>query len=109
MSGRIADEVLNHAPIDLTVAERITLVSLALSARDTDRTARYDCSYEDLARRTGLKGGTVRNALTELARRGLIRRLVSNVHRGQGGKHQEYELARLAAHHRFTTLERTGT
>lgn len=99
-------EVADYAPADLTVAERFVFVMLAEAARDTDRTARHDCSVEDLVRRTGLKPGTVRNALTELTSRGLIRRLVANVHRGKGGRHQEYELAKLAQHHRFTTTER---
>ena len=104
MSGRLVGEVLDHAPSDLTVAERFVYAALAEAARDKDRIARYKCSNADLAYRTGLKEGTVRNALTELAHRGLIKRLVAKPHRGAGGKHQEYELCKLDAHHRFTTI-----
>lgn len=102
MSGRLVGEVLDNAPEDLTVAERFVYAALAEAARDRDRIARHQCSNSDLAHRTGLKEGTVRNALTELARRGLIKRLVTTVHKG--GKHQEYELCKLSAHHRFTTV-----
>lgn len=104
MSGKLVGEVLDHAPVDLTVAERFVYTALAEAARDKDRVARYHCSNADLARRTGLQEGTVRNACTELAKRGLIRRLIDKPHRGAGGKHQEYELCKLAAHHRFTTI-----
>lgn len=104
MSGRLVGEVLDHAPTDLTVAERFTYVALAEAARDKDRIARYKCSVDDLTYRTGLKPGTIRNALTELAHRGLIKRLVAKPHRGAGGKHQEYELCKLEDHHRFTTV-----
>lgn len=104
MSGRLVGEVLDHAPEDLTVAERFVYAALAEAARDKDRIARYKCSSADLAHRTGLKEGTVRNALTELAGRGLIRRLIAKTHKGAGGKHQEYELCKLGAHHRFTTI-----
>ena len=105
MSGRLVGEVLDHAPEDLTVAERFVYTALAEAARDRDRIARYKCSTSDLAYRTGLKEGTVRNALTELAQRGLIKRLVVTVHKG--GKHQEYELCKLSSHHRFTTVRDT--
>lgn len=105
MSGKLVGEVLDHAPRDLTVAERFVFAALAEAARDKDRTARYQCSNSDLAYRTGLKEGTVRNALSELAQRGLIKRLVETVHKG--GKHQEYELCKLSAHHRFTTIRDT--
>lgn len=100
---------MDHAPIDLTVAERFVYVALAEAARDKDRIARYQCSVEDLARRTGLKSGTIRNACTELARRGLVKRLVDKPHKGQGGKHQEYELCKLEKHHRFTTVRDSPT
>ena len=104
MSGKLVGEVLDHAPRDLTVAERFVFVALAEAARDKDRIARYQCSNAELAYRTGLTEGTVRNACTELAKRGLIKRLVDKPHRGAGGKHQEYELCKLGAHHRFTTI-----
>lgn len=109
MSGRLVGEVMDYAPVDLTVAERFVYVALAEAARDRDRIARYNCSNADLARRTGLNEGTVRNACTELAKRGLIKRLVDKPHKGAGGKHQEYELCKLDAHHRFTTVRDVPT
>src|SRR4051812_22932597 len=105
MSGKLVGDVLDHAPQDLTVAERFVYVALAEAARDKDRTARYQCSNADLAHRTGLKEGTVRNALTELVQRGLIKRLVQTVHKG--GKHQEYELCKLSAHLLFNDTPAT--
>jgi predicted transcriptional regulator len=101
MSGRIASEVYEHAPEDLTQAELTVLAVLALDARETDRIARYS-DLESLHRLTRLKTGTIRNALTELANRGLIVRRIETVHRG--GKHQEYEVSKLLPHHRNTSL-----
>lgn len=97
MSGRIASEVYEHAPDDLTQAELTVLAVLALDAREADRIARY-CDVETLTRLTRLKTGTIRNALSTLARRGLIRPLVDVVHKG--GRHQEYEIPKLHPHHR---------
>lgn len=102
MSGRMVGEALDYAPVDLTPAQRLVLVALAADARDSDRIARFKSSVDALAYRTNLAPGSVRNVLSELVSRGLIRPLITHVHRG--GKHQEYELARLAQHHRFTTL-----
>lgn len=90
-------EVLDNAPEDLRPAEYLTLVVLAEDARDRDRHALYS-DLPSLVRRTRLAPGTVRNALSELARRGLIVPQVTNVHRG--GKHQTYVLARLHVEHR---------
>lgn len=97
MSGRIADEVLDNAPEDLTLSERLVLVAIALDAREADRTARYS-DVESLTRRTGIKPGTVRNALSELVKRGLITPQRDRVHRG--GAHQEYVVTRLQHAHR---------
>ena len=97
MSGRIASEVYEHAPEDLTQAELTVLAVLALDARETDRIARYS-DVESLQRLTRLKAGTIRNALVVLARRGLIVPKLQRVHRG--GKHQEYEVTKLHSHHR---------
>lgn len=97
MSGRIADEVLDNAPEDLTTAELLVLTAIALDARETDRTARFS-DVESLTRRTRLKPGTVRNALSSLTRRALITPTKNRVHRG--GQHQEYVVARLAHSHR---------
>lgn len=97
MSGRIASEVYENAPEDLTQAELTVLAVLALDAREADRVARYS-DVESLQRLTRLKVGTIRNALSELARRGLITPKLQRVHRG--GKHQEYEVTKLHTHHR---------
>lgn len=97
MSGRIADDVLDHAPEDLTQAELMVLVAVALDARESDRIARFS-DVETLVRRTRLKPGTVRNALSVLVRRALIAPTKDRVHRG--GAHQEYVVAKLAHGHR---------
>lgn len=101
MSGRIASEVYEHAPEDLTPAELTVLAVLALDAREADRVARYS-DVETLTRLARLAPGTIRNALSSLARRGLIRPLVDVVHKG--GRHQEYEVTKLHAHHRHGAL-----
>lgn len=106
MSGRLVGEVLDHAPQDLTPAARLVLIALAADARDTDRIARFKSSVDALAYRTNLAPGSIRNVLSELVARGLIRPLIKHVHRG--GKHQEYELAKLANHHRFATINGTS-
>lgn len=100
MSGRIVGEILENAPTDLTTAERFVLVTIGEDARDRDRIAQYS-DVETLAYRTCLKPGTVRNALSELARRALIEPLIERVHRG--GKHQEYRIPKLEPHHRNAT------
>lgn len=105
MSGRIVGEVLDHAPEDLTQAELLTLVAVAEDARDKDRVSTYS-DVETLVRRTRLKPGTVRNALSNLCRRALLEPLVGRVQRG--GKHQEYKVARLTRDHRNATLHVTG-
>lgn len=102
MSGRLVGEVLDHAPQDLTPADMLVLVALADDARDKDRIARFKSSTEALAYRTRLSPGTIRNTISKLVQRGLIRPLLTNVHRG--GKHQEYEIAKLSQSHRFATI-----
>lgn len=106
MSGRIADEVLDNGPEDLTTAERLVLVAIALDARENDRTARFS-DVESLVRRTGLKPGTVRNALSSLVKRALITPQRDRVHRG--GAHQEYVVARLHNGHRAAVHVIGGT
>lgn len=98
MSGRIVGEVLDHAPDDLTDAELLVLLAIAEDARDRDRLARYS-DLETLVTRARKRPGTVKNALSELARRGLIKP-GSQAHRG---RHQEYRITELHAHHRVTT------
>lgn len=102
MSGRLADAILENAPADLPQGARLVLVSLALSARDSDRVARFDCSTADLARRTGLKAGSVRNALSTLIHLGLIVPLLE----AAPGRHQEYRIADLGPHHRTVNVSR---
>lgn len=70
MSGRIVAEVLQHAPENLGPASRLVLVCLAERARDGDRLARK--SVARMAREAGMSERTVKRALTELSRRGLI-------------------------------------
>lgn len=100
MSGRLVGDVLRYAPADLTVAERFVLVCLAESARDRDRVSRTNARA--ITEATGLKLGTVKNALCELAARALIQ--------PQGiarrGHAQDYRIAHLHAHHRAATVPR---
>lgn len=97
MSGRIVNEVLENAPEDLTDAELLVLVAIAEDARDRDRLARYS-DVENLTRRTRKKAGTVKNALSELTRRGLLKP-GGPAYRG---RHQEYRVTELYPHHRDT-------
>jgi DNA-binding MarR family transcriptional regulator len=98
MSGRIASEVQENAPEDLTQAELAVLVTLALDARERDRLARFS-DVETLVRLTRLKPGTVKNALSELTRRALIKPGAP----AYRGRHQEYRITELYPHHRVTT------
>lgn len=107
MSGRLVDEVFEHAPEDLTMPQLLVLLAIAEDAREADRRARYKTSNEDLARRTRRPLGVVRNAVSELVRRGLIKRVHDRVHRG--GLHQEYVLAKLSERHRFATMHNQPT
>lgn len=104
MSGKLADVVLENAPSGLRSGERLVLVSLALSARDSDQVARFECSAPDLARRTGLSVATVRNALSILIRTGLIVPLLA----AAPGRHQEYRVLELEPHHRTVNVSRGG-
>lgn len=101
MSGRIVGEVFDNAPEDLRPAELLVLLAIAEDARDRDRLARYS-DLESLTRRTRLKPGTIRNALSELAHRALIVPIHDGVHRG--GRHQEYKVATLRAEHRGAVI-----
>lgn len=92
MSGRIVGEVFDSAPEDLKPAELLTLLAIAEDARDRDRLARYS-DVASLVIRTRMAPGTIRNALSELTRRGLIIAQRDRVHRG--GAHQEYVVADL--------------
>jgi hypothetical protein len=98
MSGRIVGEVLDNAPVDLTNAELLVLVALGEDARDRDRIAQHS-DLESLVRRTRLKPGTIRNALSELTSRALIVPQRKTTYRGGFG-HQEYAITRLYTEHR---------
>jgi DNA-binding MarR family transcriptional regulator len=97
MSGRIVGEVLDHAPEDLTTGELLVLIAIGEDARDRDRRANFS-DLETLINRTRLKPGTVRNALSSLAQRGIIVPQLERVHRG--GAHQEYVVSKLGPGHR---------
>ncbi|MGC1211271.1 MAG: helix-turn-helix domain-containing protein [Micromonospora sp.] len=68
MGIRLVVEVLDHAPPELTAAERLLLVVIAESANDATREGWP--GMEVLTRRTGLKERGVRAALVRLAERG---------------------------------------
>jgi RIO-like serine/threonine protein kinase len=103
VSGRIVGEVLDHAP-DLPETEWRVLIALAEDANDRDRIARYS-SAERLSERARRAEGSVRNALAKLTAKGLIQPLLK-AHRG---KVQHYQIARLAAAHRFVTYADQGS
>lgn len=91
-------EVLNCAPLNLTPGELLVLVALAEDARDRDRLAEHS-DVESLTFRTRLKPGTIRNALSELGRRGLAVPQRRTTYRGGSG-HQDYYVPKLEPHHR---------
>lgn len=95
-------EVLDYAPVDLTPAERLVLVCLAELARDKDRTARQGTSSAAISNRTCLTIGTVKNALSSLARRAIIQ----PQHKARRGLAQDYKLTQLSEYHRFTTTKK---
>ena len=106
MSGRIVGEVFEHAPEDLTQAQMMVLLSIAEQANEKTRIAKFRTSLVHLERRTRLKRGTLKNALGELVRRGLIAR---QFERGQIGTVQHYRVAELLEHHRNATATHTAT
>lgn len=101
MSGRIVGEVLDHAPADLTPAELLVMIALGEDARERDRLA-LRSDLESLVRKTRLKPGTIRNALSELKARGLIVPQRKTTYRGGFG-HQDYYIGRLHDGHRDAT------
>lgn len=103
MSGRIVGEVLEYAPESLTDTERWVLVAIAEDARDRTRVSEYS-TVDALARRTRRAPGTVRNALSSLANKGLIKPL----RKAREGVSQHYEVAKLEQHHRFVTYVELG-
>lgn len=92
MSGKLVKEVLDFAPYDLTPHELLVLVSLAESARDADRSARFTTSCEAIADRIRSTPGSVRNALMRLRKRGLIVPLHEKCRRGMA---QQYAISPL--------------
>jgi hypothetical protein len=99
VSGRIVEQVLEHAPADLRPAELMILVVIAEDARERDRVSRFS-DLENLTRRSRLKPGTIRNALSELTARALITPTLDRAHTG---RHQEYRVADLKPEHRQAT------
>ena len=105
MSGRIVGEVLDYAPEDITESERWVLVAIAEAARDADRIARYETDVDTLSRRTQRTPGTVRNCLSTLTAKGLIKPLLA----ARRGIVQHYQVAKLEQHHRFVTYTDNGS
>lgn len=100
MSGRLVKEVLENAPEDLTSLELLILISIAESARDGDRSTRGGSGAADtIAFRVRSTPGSVRNALSRLSARALIKPLHAKVHTGQA---QQYRLTELHEWHRET-------
>lgn len=98
MSGRLVNEVLEYAPESLSRLELLVLVSLAESARDTDRQTRGSSSSASvLAYRVRSSPGSVRNALATLQARALVKPLHA---RTRPGLAQQYHLAELSTFHR---------
>lgn len=92
MSGRMVAEVLDNAPEDLTQLELVVLVALAETARESDRTARYNASADALADRARSTPSSVRNVLGRLKERGLI----IPVHaKPRKGKSQEWTIPKM--------------
>jgi Fe2+ or Zn2+ uptake regulation protein len=105
VSGRIVGEVLDYAPESLSESERWVLVAIAEAARDSDRIARYETDVDTLARRSKRSPGTVRNALSSLTSKGLIKPLLA----ARRGLVQHYQVAKLEQHHRFITYNDVGS
>jgi hypothetical protein len=107
MSGRLVAEVQQYAPTDLRPLDFMVLTALAQLAKDTDRIARYGCGASQLAElvRPTSTPSSIGNALARLTSRGLIRPLL----KARRGLHQEYEIARLAEHHRFAIHAEHGS
>jgi Fe2+ or Zn2+ uptake regulation protein len=104
MSGRIVGEVLENAPTDLTPAQLLVLVSLAENAPTPTRIAAHHTSVANLERRTRLGPGTIRNALSELAKRGLIKPLF----KARIGVVQHYYIEPLNEYHRHAITNPGG-
>lgn len=92
-------DVFKFAPADLTPGELLVLLRLAENAPERTRIARF-ITAESIAEDTRLSYGTVRNALSELAKRGLI---VRQFEHARAGRAQDYALIQLAEHHRRCT------
>jgi DNA-binding MarR family transcriptional regulator len=95
----LVGDVFRYAPADLTSAERLVLLALAEDAPHSGpfaRVSRYS-SVARLSEYTGLRPGTVKNALSSLAARCLIQRMRAKAHEGAI---QHYKIAELGDHHR---------
>lgn len=105
MSGKLVGEVFKCAPLDLTPAELLVLVRLAEVAPERTRIARF-ITAETIADQTHLSYGTVRNTLSQLARRALIARQHDHA---RAGKAQDYRLTELTEHHRLCVAQEGGS
>lgn len=101
MSGRMVGEVLDHAPNDLRPLDLLVLVALAEAAHESDRTAIKNSSADAIAYRIRSTPGSVRNSLSRLKSRGLIRPKHNKIHTGQS---QNWTLTKLSSYHREATI-----
>jgi len=100
MSGRLVREVLEHAPHTLTRLELLVLVSLAESANERTRiTYGSQSASSVIAHRVRSTSGSVRNALSALQQRALIKPVHA---RARPGRAQQYALIELHEYHRDT-------
>ena len=74
MAFELVEEVLDHAPPDLTATERLILVVIAEQSRNGSRSA--EILFDDFMRRTGvITAAGLRKAFQRLAERGIETRI----------------------------------
>lgn len=93
--------MFDHAPGDLKPLELLVLLALAEAAHDKDRTAIKNSSADAIAYRVRSTAGSVRNVLSTLKMRGLIRPVHKKVHTGQS---QNWIVTNLSGYHREATI-----
>lgn len=82
MAFELVEEVLDHAPADLTPTERLVLIVIAEQARKESRLARIPSA--DFLRRTGVQESGLRKAFRRLAERGIDPRVA--LYTGKDGR-----------------------
>jgi len=98
VAGKLIHEVMENAPASLTQLELLVLIALADGARDADRSTRgASSSVAVIAYKTRATEGSVRNVLSRLAARALIK---PTGPRTQRGRAQNYYLTPLTPYHR---------